>query len=215
VEMKLTYCHNRKVTYAIYMKDSLKDSIKDLETWYSRWDPSWFLIARLAVPGIDLAIREQKVTESPSERRSLNILDDLRNALRTVENKDGSPFKYLPTTVAFGLSTEIKHSTVSKAIRLDTYKAVLIETIPYRENTNKADLQNDVEKLVRVLSTLDPRTCNVLTCTGVQKDTDRDGQLRGFSVLFKPPITEQSQEQAESCKGLDVSDNQVSIPKGP
>jgi hypothetical protein len=195
------------------MKDSLKESIKDLETWYSRWDPSWFLIARLAVPGIDLAIREQRVTENPSERRSLTILDDLRNALRAVENKDGPSFEYLSPTVAFGLSAEIRHSTVSKAIRLDTNEAVLIETIPYREKTNKADLQDDVEKLVRVLSTMDPRTCNILTCGGVQKVTGRDGQLRGFSVLFKPPITEQSHEQAKSCKGLDVSDDQVSIPK--
>jgi hypothetical protein len=195
------------------MKDSLKDSIKDLEIWYGRWDPSWFLIACLAVPDIDLAICEQRVTENPSERRSLTILDDLRNALRAVENKDDPSFEYLSTTVAFGLSAEIRHSTVFKAIRLDTNEAVLIETISYRENTNKADLQDDVEKLVRVLSTMDPRTCNILTCSGVQKITDRDGQLRGFSVLFKPPITEKPQEQAKSCKGLDVSDDQVSIPK--
>jgi hypothetical protein len=196
------------------MKDSLKESIKDLETWYSRWDPSWFLIARLAVPGIDLAIREQRVTENPSERRSLTILDDLRNALRAVENKDGPSFEYLSATVAFGLSAEIRHSTVSKAIRLDTNEAILIETIPYFENTNKAALQNDIQRLVRVLSTMDPRTCNVLTCTGVQKITDGNGQLRDFSVLFRPPITEKSQDQAKSCKGLDVMDGQVSRSNG-
>jgi hypothetical protein len=196
------------------MKDSLKESIKDLETWYSRWDPSWFLIARLAVPGIDLAIREQRVTESPSERRSLTILDDLRNALRAVENKDGPSFEYLSATVAFGLSAEIRHSTVSKAIRLDTNEAILIETIPYLEKTNKADLQNDIQRLVRVLSTMDPRTCNVLTCTGVQKITDGNGQLRGFSVLFRPPIPEKSRDQAKSCKGLDVMDGQVSRSNG-
>jgi len=170
------------------MKDSLEDSIQDLETWYSRWDPSWFLIARLAVPSIDLAIHEQRVTENSSDRRSLTILDDLRNALRPAEGRPGSSFKCLPTTVVFGLSNEVKYSTVSKAIRLDTYEAVLIETIPYRENTSSANLQNDIEKLVRVLSTMDPRICNVLTCAGVQKISDTDGQLQGFSVLFKPPI---------------------------
>jgi len=212
VELKLTDHHNRKVTYAIYMKDSLKDSIKDLETWHSRWDPSWFLIARLAVPSIDLAIQEQRVTENPSDRRSLTILDDLRNALRPAESRNGSSFKYLPTTLAFGLSNEVKFSTVSKAIRLDTYEVVLIETIPYRENTSSADLQNDIEKLVRVLSTMDPRTCNVLTCGGVQKITNRDGQLRGFSVLFKPPIMGQSQEQTDTRGNLDVFDDQVNIP---
>jgi hypothetical protein len=196
------------------MKDSLKHLIKDLQTWYSRWDPSWFLIARLAVPGIDLAIREQRLTENSSERQSLTILDDLRNALRAAENKSGSSFEYLPTTVTFGPSTEIKHSTVYKAIRLDTYEAVLVETIPYHENTNQTDLENNVQKLVRILAAMNPQTCNVLTCTGIRKITDRDGQLRGFSVLFKPPITEKSHEQAQSCKGLDASDDQVSAPKG-
>lgn len=196
------------------MKDSLKDSIKDLEIWYHRWDPSWFLIARLAVPGIDLAIREQRATENPSERQSLTILDDLRNALRAVENRNGTPFDYLPTTVAFGLSAEIKHSTVSKAIRFDTNQAVLIETIPCRENTNKSDLQDDIQSLVRVLSTMDSRTCNILMCTGVQKIADRDGQLQGFSVLFQPPIKKQSHGQADTSQGLDVLDDQVSNPKG-
>jgi hypothetical protein len=214
VEMKLTDHHNRKVTYAIYMKDSLKDSMKELETWYSRWDPSWFLIARLVAPSIDLAIHEQRVAEDPSDRRSLTILDDLRNALRPAEGRHGSSFKYLPTTVVFGLSNEVKYSTVSKAIRLDTYEAVLIETIPYRENTSSANLQNDIEKLVRVLSTMDPRTCNVLTCAGVQKISDTDGQLQGFSVLFKPPIMEQFHEQTDTRQKLDVFDDQVNLSNG-
>ena len=196
------------------MKDSLKHSIKDLETWYHRWDPSWFLIARLAVPSIDLAIREQRAaTENPSERRSLTILDDLRNALRAVENQNGSSFEFLSNTVAFGLSADIKHSTVSKAIRFDTNEAVLIEIIPCRENTNKHDLQDDIQKLVRILSTMDSRTCNILMCTGVQKINDRDGQLQGFSVLFQPPTKEHSDEQADTSQGLGVLDDQVSYSK--
>jgi len=196
------------------MKDSLKVSIKDLEIWYKRWDPSWFLIARLAVPGIDLAIREQRATEDPSERRSLTILDDLRDALRAAQNKNGSMFEFLPSTVILGLSAEIKHSTVSKAIRFDTNEAVLIETIPCRENTNNSDLQDDIQKLARVLSTMDPRTCNILMCTGVQKITDRYGQLQGFSVLFVPPTKEHYQGQSDTFKGLDALDDQVSKLKG-
>lgn len=197
----------------MYMKDSLLESIKDLEIWYTRWDPSWFLIARLAAPGIDLAIREQRVSEKPFERRSLTILDDLRNALRAVESKSGLSFEFWPDTVAFGLSAEIKHSTVSKAIRLDTNEALLIETIPYRENTNKANLEDDVQKLVRILSTMDSRTCNILTCSGVQKIIDRHGQLQGFSVIFQPPITEKSQKQVETCQDFDAFDDRVSKPR--
>ena len=208
------YSHDRKVTYAIYMKDSLKGSIKELETWFSRWDPSWFLIARLAAPVVDLAVRDQRAKENPFERRSLTILDDLRKALRAVESKDGYAFDLLPATVAFGLSAKIKHSTVSKAIRFDTNEAVLIDTIPYREFTSKANLQDDVQKLARVLSTMDSSTCNVLMCTGVQEITDKDGRLRGFSVLFQPPATQQSQIKADTSRGPDLSDDQVSRYKG-
>jgi len=208
------YSHDRKVTYAIYMKDSLKVSIKELETWYNRWDPSWFLIARLAAPVVDLAVREQRTKENPFERRSLAILDDLRKALRAVESKDGYSFALLPATVAFGLSEKIKFSTVCKAIRLDTNEAVLIDTIPYREFTNKANLQDDVQKLARVLSTMDSSTCNVLMCTGVQEIINRDGQLRGFSVLFQPPAMQQFQKQADTSRGPDLFNEQVSRYKG-
>jgi hypothetical protein len=209
------YDHHRKVTYAICMKDSLKDSIKDLETWYNRWDPSWFLIARLAAPVVDLAVREQRAEEDPLERRSLTIVGDLRKALLAVEGKHGCSFDLLPATVAFGLSARIKHSTVSKAIRLDTNEAVLIDTIPYREFTNKANLRDDVQKLARVLSTMDSSTCNVLMCTGVQEVTDRDGQLLGFSVLFKPPYAQQPQKQANASQGPDlINDDQVSRYNG-
>jgi hypothetical protein len=209
------YNHHRRITYAIYMKDSLKDSIKDLENWYNRWDPSWFLIARLAAPVVDLAVREQRAKENPLERRSLTILDDLRKALRAVKSKDGDSFDLLPATVVFGLSAKIKHSTISKAIRMDTNEAVLIDTIPYREFTNKANLQADVQKLARILSTMDSSTCNVLMCTGVQEITDRDGQLRGFSVLFQPPVTQQSRKQVDTSRGSDLfDDDSVSRYKG-
>jgi hypothetical protein len=161
-----------------------------------------------------LAVREQRAKESPLERRSLTILDDLRKALRAVKSKDGDSFDLLPATVVFGLSAKIKHSTISKAIRMDTNEAVLIDTIPYREFTNKANLQADVQKLARVLSKMDSSTCNVLMCTSVQEITNRDGQLRGFSVLFQPPVTQQSPKQANISRGPDRFDEQVSRYKG-
>ena len=50
----------RKGKYVL-IKEALDDTIRDLEDWQRRFDPSWFLIMRMATPVIDQQLREAKM----------------------------------------------------------------------------------------------------------------------------------------------------------
>jgi hypothetical protein len=50
----------RKGKYVL-IKEALDDTIRDLEDWQRRFDPSWFLIMRMATPVIDQQLQEASV----------------------------------------------------------------------------------------------------------------------------------------------------------
>ncbi|KAF3359139.1 hypothetical protein VdG1_05187 [Verticillium dahliae VDG1] len=58
----------RKGKYA-FVKDALDGVIRDLEEWQRRFDPSWFLIMRMANPAIDQQLRESREQSQPLQRQ--------------------------------------------------------------------------------------------------------------------------------------------------
>lgn len=194
------------------MKESLGGSIKELEIWYRRWDPSWFLIARLSVPSVDSALQTQRLKDSPFKKQSLTMLEELRNKHRVMDSTSDGLYDFLPDSVTFTLSSQIRYSTVSKVVRIDTNEALLIDSIAYQQdNGSETNLSKDVRNLASILSTMDSQTCNVLGCNGVRKNTDKDGKLQGFSLALQAPITRPNTRQKSTASDVDVA--QVSQQK--
>jgi hypothetical protein len=180
----LTYRH-RKFKYALYLKSPLQKSVQDFENWYRRWDPSWFLIARLALPEIDAAIREHR--SETDDATPLRIVGGLRDAHRANMETNHRPLGFLPDGVAFYLPRQVDLSTASVCARSDSHTLAILDHIEYRPGTSEVDISNDVQSLARVMSSLDPVTCNLLRCEGVKRNTDEAGRLRGFSLAFQMP----------------------------
>lgn len=188
------------------MKESLGGSIKELEIWYRRWDPSWFLIARLSVPSVDSALQEQRSKDNPFNRQSLTMLEELRNKQHVMDSTSDGVYNFLPDNVTFTLSSQIKYSTVSKVVRLDTSEALLIDSIVYQQDDrSEGNLSKDVQNLASILSTMDSQTCNVLGCNGVRKNTDKNGKLQGFSLALQAPITHPNTHQKSTDSDIDVA----------
>lgn len=204
--MEKAYSLRRKITYAMYMKESLRGSINELEIWYRRWDPSWFLIARLSVPSVDAALQEQRSKDNLPRKQPLTMLEELRNKTRVIENTSDDLYDFLEDTVTFTLSSQIKYSTVSKVVRLDTNEALLIDPIVYQQNhSSEGNLSKDVQKLASILSTMDSQTCNVLGCSGVRKNTDKGGKLQGFSLALQAPIIRRISHEESIDPSLNIA----------
>lgn len=167
------------------MKGPLQKSVQEFEDWYRRWDPSWFLIARLALPDIDGEIRQHK--SETDDAAPLKIMSGLRDANRAALDTTRRPLGFLPENVAFYLPQQVDLSTATICARSDSHTLAILDYIEYRPGTNEMDLSNDIQSLARVMSNLDPVTCNLLRCEGVKRKTDEAGRLRGFSLVFRMP----------------------------
>ena len=159
--------------------------MQEFEDWYRRWDPSWFLIARLALPDIDAAIRQQRLEND--DAAPLRIMGGLRDAQRASTNANHQPLGFLPDNVAFYLPKQVDLSTATVCARSDSHTLAILDYVEYRPGTSEAEISKDVQSLARIMSNLDPVTCNLLRCEGVKRDTDEAGRLRGFSLAFQMP----------------------------
>lgn len=175
----------RKFKYALYLKSPLQKSVQEFENWYRIWDPSWFLIARIALPDIDAAIRQYRVEND--DAAPLRIMGGLRDAHRASTDTNCRPLGFLPDNVAFYLPKQVDLSTATVCVRSDSHTLAILDYVEYRRGTNEAEISNDVQSLARIMSNLDPVTCNLLRCEGVKRDTDEAGRLRGFSLAFQMP----------------------------
>lgn len=172
------------------MKGSFQKSVQELENWYRRWDPSWFLIARLALPDIDAVIRQHRLEND--DIAPLRIMGGLRDAHRASMDTNRRPLGFLPDNVTFYLPRQVDLSTATVCARSDSHDLAILDWVEYRPGTSEVDISNDVQSLAQVMSNLDPVTCNLLRCEGVKRDTDDAGQLRGFSLAFQMPSSRPS-----------------------
>ena len=169
----------------MYLKSPLQSSVQEFEDWYRRWDPSWFLIARLALPDIDAEIRQHRLEND--DAAPLKIMGGLREAHRARMDTNRRPLGFLPDNVAFYLPKQVDLSSATVCARSDSHTLAILDYVEYRPGTSEADISNDVQNLARVMSNLDPLTCNLLRCEGVKRNNDESGRLRGFSLVFQMP----------------------------
>ena len=186
----------------------------DLEGWYRRWDPSWFMLARLASPTIDAEIRKQSL--NIAKRQPLTIVGDLRNVHRAnADPTQLSFFQFLPETARLYRSIPIAFSTAELSTRSDSHAVVIANNVQYRPGTREVDTAQDVQKLARVLSKLDPLICNLLTCEGIKKNVDRNGNLTRFPFIFQiPPVISEVQRKIEAPQDSPETYCMVCVPLG-
>lgn len=113
----------------------------------------------------------------------------LREAHRENADTTCRPFGFLPDTVTFYLGRQVKLSTATLSARSDSHALVILDNIEYRPETSEAGISNDVQSLARVLSKLDPVTCNLMQLEGVKRNVDGTGRLKSFSLVFQMPPT--------------------------
>lgn len=204
----------------MYLKSPLQKSVQEFESWYRRWDPSWFLIARLALPDIDAEIRQHRL--ETNDAAPLKIMGGLRDARRASMDANRRPLGFLPDSVAFYLSKQVDLSTATVCARSDSHTLAILDYVEYQPGTSEMDISNDVQSLARVMSSLDPITCNLLRCEGVKRNIDEAGRLRGFSLVFQMPPARPSKvslsnelvlSRSEEDRSTMVSDRRIIVSR--
>ncbi|KAL6894962.1 hypothetical protein GGI43DRAFT_411547 [Trichoderma evansii] len=189
----------KRLKYAL-VRDSLADTIGDLEVWQGIFDPSWFLMMKLAGPGVDqqlsLMSQQRQPVSSNEAKAAIPTAQQLRRALKPVEDDGTKKTVYL---LPGGLITEsiqsLAYSPVRIAQRADNGELVVLDPITCISRANINSALRDIRNFARRLKHTDPFTFGLLECKGILNEEDSDTKTSkavpptGLSFVFRVPPT--------------------------
>ncbi|KAF7505533.1 hypothetical protein GJ744_000695 [Endocarpon pusillum] len=195
----------KRLKYAAYAKASLDAIIDDLEKWQRMFDPSWFFLARIAVPVIDQQLTGKRAVES----KAISTVVQLRQAHEANEKGSTTTSIFLQAGYRIRERESIAFSSASTGRNSD--QRVIIDHIPVRKQTDLDIAAKDVRDLARVLSEVDPALFGLLVCQGVIKVRDPSTEeITGFDLIFLIP-PELDQRVPRSLRSL-LSDQKTKYP---
>lgn len=168
------------------IKESIDKAIQDLETWQKRFDPSWFLILKMADPVID-----RELAEGSDNRTSSKSMSTARSVRQSLKADAG-----IQTTVFLskdGLTAAQRESIPYCTAELvqrsaKSNKLLIVDRVPCLPEVNARILREDVRDLARKLSATDPITFGLLKCHGVVKVLDEKHERpSSFDFVFLVP----------------------------
>lgn len=167
--------------YAL-LKEYLDISIDELESWQRIFDPSWFLVMRVASQLIDTELNRGCV-----EHASLGPAHHLRDVLRDEPQKKVSVF--LPEDGLDSAQTfNIPFSSAKTVQRSGSGKWLILDSIGCDPQANLILLSRDIRNLATKLSQADPITFGLLNCYGVIRVLDPSSRRpTSFKFVFRTP----------------------------
>jgi hypothetical protein len=182
----------------VIQRTALNAVILDLEDWQRRFDPSWFLIMRIADPVIDRELAAQKAEQEQSihssdipssverigrEQSPISLATNMRDALLARPQQRHQSI-FLPVLEA--QRVDIPFSNAQAAQRGGQW--LIIERYTCQTGRNLSAQNNDVRRLARKLASVDPWIFGLLNCKGVIKVVDKQRALiQSFDFVFRVP----------------------------
>ncbi|ERF69763.1 hypothetical protein EPUS_07589 [Endocarpon pusillum Z07020] len=188
----------------VLIKECLDHAIKDLEEWQKKFDPSWFLIMKVASPVID-----QELDKDKTEVASMSTAKGLRDSLKDEPQIKTSIF--LPNDGLISASRRrIPFSTAHTIEKTNSIKWFILDSIPCDPEVNPSILTKYVRDMARKLSHADPFTFSLLNCRGVIKVLDSaKKRVTSFDFVFRVP---EGMENPRSLRNILISaDGSVSL----
>ncbi|KAF2278166.1 uncharacterized protein EI97DRAFT_247271 [Westerdykella ornata] len=170
--------------YAL-VKDSIDNAIEGLEVWQKIFDPSWYLIMRMASRVIDEELQE--VADEPKVGTMSTALA-FRRSLKS--DRDTKVSVFLPKDgLVDALREPIPYSTAELMRRSPTSdKWYIVDSVPCLPDVSARTLTEDVRDLARKLSATDPMAFGLLQCRGVVRILKPDQRTpASFDFVFYEP----------------------------
>lgn len=185
------------------VKEYLDSTIQDLVSWQQEFDPSWYLIMKVADSSIDNELNQHGLGQRASETSARVNANGFRGAIREDVSETRSIF--LPED---GLNSariqDIAYSSAKYVQRTGSDKWLVVDSIPYNPAADINLVTRDVRSLARKLSCGDPYRFSILQCRGVIRVYQPDSKkISSFDFVFNTP--EESSDEIKSLRGLLIS----------
>ncbi|KAF7118903.1 hypothetical protein CNMCM5793_008539 [Aspergillus hiratsukae] len=169
---------------AVYLKRHLQQIVLDLEEWQKRFDPSWYLITRIANPAVDQQLGSSVSSGDPSMMRRLKMMRKAIQACHSGHDvKEGSVFKNAGI-IAHSMSRISGTNTFLSTYRQNS-RPVLLDRTCYKADAVGIDARKNVRDLARLFLHVEPDTFGLLKCSGVV-ELREEGNTQ-FQYVFEIP----------------------------
>ncbi len=185
----------RKGVFALSLRESLEQTIKDLERWHGMFDPSWFLITRISSRQIDKHLTPERATKSDLLSTIRKLREELRPDRRSPQD-DSSVF--MSTAQFLPQRRPIPFSPSRLLQDRENGKDVIADTVSCNSLADRSASLKDIQDLARVLSKSDPLTFGLFACRGVIKLVDTADNVTGFDLMFTIPAALKSPQSFRS-----------------
>ncbi|KAL4898768.1 hypothetical protein BDV59DRAFT_9744 [Aspergillus ambiguus] len=176
--------HVQRWKYALFQQ-KIDSAIDDLELWQRIFDPSWYLIMKVATSHIDSELGTYVATDSDSPISSAH---SLRKALHPTTATRAPIF--LPEDGIKSLSIEdIPLCSAQSGQREDPDKRLILERVEPDEGIDVKQFERDVRDLAKRLAHSDPHVFGMLNCKGVIRHYDDENRKSAgpssFTIVFR------------------------------
>lgn len=172
-------------------------AIKDLEERQRKFDPSWFLIMKMADPVID-----QQLAGDKSEIASMSTAKGLRDSLKEEPQIKASLFLPKDDLVSAN-RRNIPFSNAETMQRTTSGKWFILDSVACYPAASPSNPTKDVRDLARKLSHADPFTFSLLNCWGIMKVMDPAKEnVTSFDFVFRFP---EGLEKPRSLRSILIS----------
>ncbi|KAK3112369.1 hypothetical protein LTR53_011434 [Teratosphaeriaceae sp. CCFEE 6253] len=176
----LDWATNVKKLKFVLTRQCLDEVVEDLELWQRTFDPTWFLVLRVAKPSIDEELSKRAPT--------VTLLDNIRNVRDTIKEQPATATSvFLPDTP---LNTATEESILYSSARCyrDTRakRCHIVDRIPCTPESKVGSMTRDVRGLAAKLRCVEPHKFGMLQCRGVIRNVQED-KLASFDFVFRCP----------------------------
>jgi hypothetical protein len=154
----------------VWKRDTIDGIVRDLEAWQRRFDPSWFLLIKIADPVIDSSLARARIAETrprglpTAAEQPFAVAAGLRHVLSPKTNQTKDVF--LTDTPMEWRDIPFSDMKAGRLVGSDT-KWYIVDTVEVGAATRVRDIARDVGVLAVKLSRADPLAFSLLNCKGV------------------------------------------------
>ncbi|KAH8754802.1 hypothetical protein F5883DRAFT_526644 [Diaporthe sp. PMI_573] len=161
----------------VRLKDTLEETITELESWQRLFEPSWFHLIKLAPPTVDVTLNNVIKTGPKGAAEFSLVARKFRRAFKMPSAESQSVF--IREEELNGYNKEaILSCTALIATRAGDSRRLIVDMV-----TNGAVQSKDAREFARRLRDSDPFTFGLFSCKGVV----RQGKTSGMAFLFRVP----------------------------
>jgi hypothetical protein len=173
----------KKVHYSA-LENNLRRSVDDLETWRKDFDPSWYLVGRIADATVDRAL--DKKSGCSAAQQNVQAISAIREAIAATRTGKASQSPvFRESHVLSSSRVPLLNSNIAVGSLIVDHTPVLLDTTAFDADLDRVRYTTHVRDLARLLSLSRPETLGLLECLGVIKLLKPSGSLSQFQFIYK------------------------------